>query len=164
MANPNLVTIEDAKIIFRNFMGEEKQYNTKGERNFGVLLDDSDAQKMLEDGFNVKYLKVREDAEEGPLPQAWLPVKVGYKGRPPRVVLITGRGRSNLDESGVGTLDYVDIDHVDLIVNPYNWEVNGKKGITAYLHAIYVTIEEDELQKKYAVDDFDNHHEIPPIS
>ena len=39
---------------------------------------------------------------------------------------------------------------MDLILNPYEWAVNGKTGVKAYLKSIFVTIQEDELERKYA--------------
>lgn len=143
------LTIEDARIIFRNFSGNEGRFNAKGDRNFNVLLDDDLADQMIQDGWNIKYLKPRE---EGDAPQARLEVTVSYnpKTRPPRVVMITSRGRTNLDESTVVILDWAEFETVDLIINPYPWEVNGKSGIKAYLKTIFVTIREDELEKKYA--------------
>ena len=105
---------------------------------------------MAEDNWNVKWLKPREDDEEDAVPQAYLPISVNFKGRPPRIVLITSRGRSNLDEDSVEMLDWVDIINVDLIVRPYEWTVNQKTGIKAYLQSIYVTIEEDALELKYS--------------
>ena len=53
-------------------------------------------------------------------------------------------------KSQVETLDWVDILNVDLIVRPYEWTVNGKSGVKAYLQSIYVTIEEDPLELKYS--------------
>jgi len=107
------------------------------------------AQQMLEDGWNVKYLKPRE---EGDVPQAYLPVAVSYKVRSPLVVMISnnGRSRSNLGEAEIDILDWADIVNVDLMLNPYEWAVNGKSGTKAYLESIYVTIEEDELARKYS--------------
>ena len=146
--NDNTVLMEGVRIIFRNFTGKEGQYNREGDRNFAVLLDEQTAQAMAADNWNVKWLRPRdEDEEENP--QAYLPVSVNFKGRPPRIVLITSRGRTNLDESSVEMLDWADIINVDLIVRPYEWTVNDKSGIKAYLQSIYVTIEEDALEMKY---------------
>jgi hypothetical protein len=104
---------------------------------------------MAEDNWNVKWLQPRGE-EENETPQAYLPVAVNFKGRPPRIVLITSRGRTNLDEDAIEMLDWADIINVDLIVRPYEWNVNGKTGIKAYLQSLYVTIEEDALELKYS--------------
>ena len=144
--NDRNVVMEDMRIIFRNFAGKEGMYNREGDRNFSVLLDDEVATAMAKDGWNVKWLKARE---EGEAEQAYLQVSVNFKGRPPSVVMITSRGRTNLTEDDVELLDWADIRVADLIVRPYDWSVNGKSGIKAYLQSIFVTIEEDALQLKY---------------
>jgi hypothetical protein len=148
-APDNTVIMEGVRIIFRNFSGKEGQYNREGDRNFAVLLDEKTADIMATDGWNVKMLKPRDDEEEA-APQAYLPVAVNFRGRPPRIVMITSRNRTTLDESQVETLDWVDIINVDLIVRPYEWTVNGKSGIKAYLQSMYITIEEDPLEAKYS--------------
>lgn len=148
-ANDNTVLMEGVRIIFRNFAGKEGQYNREGDRNFAVLLDDTVATEMAQDNWNIKWLKPRDDDEEE-APQAYLQVSVNFKGRPPRIVLITSRGRTNLAEEQIEMLDWADIQNVDLIVRPYEWTVNGRSGIKAYLQSIYVTIEEDALERKYA--------------
>lgn len=154
MPQDNTVLMEGVRIIFRNFTGKEGQYNREGDRNFAVLLDEVVANSMAEDGWNIKWLKPRED-DEGEASQAYLQVSVNFKGRPPRIVLVTSRGRTNLDEDSVEMLDWADIRNVDLIVRPYAWVVNEKSGIKAYLQSIYVTIEEDALERKYA--EMDEH-------
>ncbi len=142
MPQENTAMMEGVRIIFRNFSGKEGQYNREGDRNFAVLLNDDVANQMLEDGWNVKWLKPREDSEEEEeAPQAYLQISVNFKGRPPRIVIITSRGRTNLDEDSIEMLDWADITNVDLIVRPYAWNVSGKTGIKAYLQSIYVTIE-----------------------
>lgn len=149
MADDNTVLMEGVRLVFRNFAGKEQQYNREGDRNFAVLLDDNIAEQMLADGWNVKYMKPRED-DEDETQQAYLQVSVGYKGRPPKIVMITSRGRTNIGEDEVETLDWVDILNADLIVRPYEWAVQGKTGIKAYLKSLFVTIEEDALERKYA--------------
>jgi hypothetical protein len=144
-ANDSNVVLEDVRIVFRNFEGREGQYNREGDRNFAVVLDDDLAQHMLKDGWNVKT-----KPEEGDDNFNYLSVAVSFKGRPPTAVLITSRGRTNLDKETIDVLDWIDIKTVDMIIRPYQWAVSGKTGIKAYLHAIYVTMEEDVLQLKYA--------------
>jgi hypothetical protein len=141
------VVLQERRILFRNFSGAEGQYNAKGKRNFNVLLEQDEAVAMKADGWNVKYLMAREEGEED---QPRLEVAVNFAGRnPPLVVLITTRGRTTLTEDMVSLLDWADIIKVDMIIRPYEWEVNGRTGVKAYLKSIYVTIREDELELKY---------------
>ena len=147
MPHEETVTIENARLLFRNFSGKEGQYNRAGDRNFAVLLDDKTAEMLSNADWNVRTLKVRE---EGDAPQPYITVAVSYKGRPPRVVMIGSRGRTDLGEEEVEVLDWVDIANVDLIIRPYEWTVNGKTGVKAYLKSIFVTIDEDDLERKYA--------------
>lgn len=145
---PNQITIEGAEIIFRNFEGKEGPYNAKGTRNFAIILSPDQADAMIRDGWNVKHTNPQE---EGDIPVPYLPVAVNFANRPPRIVTITSTGtRTNLTEDTVEVLDWADILNVDLIINPFAWEVNGKSGIKAYLKSLYVTIQEDELERKYS--------------
>ncbi len=140
--------LENVQITFRNFAGKEGQYNREGDRNFAVLLDEETAAAMEKDGWNIKRLRPRE---EGDVEQAYLSVSVNFKGpRPPRVVMITSKGRTPLTEDLVEFLDYADIKQVDVILNPYSWSVNGKSGVKAYLKSLFVIIQEDYLELKYS--------------
>ena len=55
------------------------------------------------------------------------------------VYLRTGTKKTRLDEENVDIIDSIDILSVDLDIRPYNWEMDGKTGQTAYLTAICVT-------------------------
>lgn len=140
--------IENARIMFRNFGGREQQYNSEGERNFCIFLEPDQAEDLLKRGWNIKYLRAREEDDA---PQAYVQVAVNYKkGRPPRVVIVTSRGRLDLGADEVEMLDYADLKNVDVILNPYEWEVRENKGIKAYLKSAFITINEDELELKYS--------------
>lgn len=149
------VTVEDARLIFKNFAGEEDQYNRKGNRNFGVTLAPEDAVELEKLGWNVKWPKPRDNEEEGSEPlRPHINVTAKYDGpRPPRIFMITNRGRkrTELEEEMVDMLDYADMEEVDLIFSAYHWSLpSGSSGIKAYLKTMYVHIREDELDLKYA--------------
>ena len=146
----NILQIDDARIIYRNFAGEASQFNRAGDRNFSVLIEDEQLANELRDrGWNVKIKQARE---EGDIPFMHLPVKVKFNDRGPSVYLVSGSNRVKLDEETIGMLDNIDILGVDLDIRPFDWEVNGKAGRAAYLQSICVTQDIDRFAQRFEED------------
>lgn len=145
-----ILQIDDARIIYRNFSGVGSKYNREGDRNFAVLIPNQDiANALVEDNWNVKIKPSREDDD---VPFMYLPVKIKFNDRGPTVYLQTGKALNKLDEESVSCLDDVDILTVDLDLRPYDWEVNGKTGRTAYLQSIKVVQQIDRFAARYNED------------
>ena len=139
----DILQIDNARLIYRNFAGAGSKFNREGDRNFAIIIEDQEtANQLAELGWNVK-IKPPRDADDEPF--MFLPVKVKFNDRGPNVYLISGNNRVTLDEDSVECLDDVDILNVDLDIRPYDWEVNGKSGRTAYLQSICVTQEVDRF-------------------
>lgn len=146
--NSGQLVIEDANMVFRNFAGREGMYNREGDRNFCVIIPDYDVvEQMIADGWNIKQLKSREEGVPG---DYYIQVSVGFKGRPPNLVLISSKGRVPLGQHECEILDWIEISKADIIIRPYNWSVNGKTGVKAYLKSLFVTMNEDYLELKYS--------------
>lgn len=144
------VEIEDAELIWRNFSGKAGKFNAEGVRNFNVVIDEEAYNKLSADGWNARMIMPKEDVDPDTPPLYILPVKVSFGKKPPQIQLISSRGRRFLDEDTVGMLDFIDIKTCDVVVNPYNYNVNGKVGVSGYLKSLYVTIVEDRFAGKYA--------------
>ncbi len=142
---PN-VSVENAQIIFRNFTGEPTKFNKDGgKKTFSLKLDEDFANKLREDGWNVKTWEPENSDEV----VYHLPVEVSYNLYPPKIFMISGNKKTLLAEETVAALQYAEFENVDLIIRPYCWEVNGKSGVKAYVKTLYATIVEDEFEKKY---------------
>lgn len=151
MQENGTVTLEGVRIIFLNFEGRETEYNPAGNRNFSVVLPPDIAEHMRRDGWNVKERKRRDEESD---PEFHLSVAVGFKIRPPRLVMINNisKRRTILDEDTCELLDWADILTVDLILRARPWTVRGESGIKAYLKTLFAIINEDVLELKYAED------------
>lgn len=148
MANVNNINIEGANIIWKNFSGERDRFNP-GKRGFSVVIDDTVmADELRQEGWNIKERPLQEGAD--PSEQEWtLPVKLNMN-RYTQVWLIVGNHKTLLDENTVAQLDVVDIIDCDISIRPYEWEMSGRTGITAYVDSMYVTIRENKFAEKYA--------------
>lgn len=142
-----IVQIDDARIVFRNLRGEGSKYNREGDRNFAIIIPNQEiADSLIEEGWNVR---INDPRDEGDAPFMFLPVKVKFNAKGPNVYLRTGNALNKLDEETVGMIDEIDILSVDLDIRPYDWDVNGKTGRTAYLHSMQVTQESDRFADRF---------------
>lgn len=150
----NILQVDDARIIFRNFEGRGDKYNREGDRNFALLIDDQEiADALLEDkneegaSWNVK---IKPPREEGDSPLMYLPIKVKFNNRGPVIWLVSGHRRMRLDEENADILDQIDIRSVSLDIRPYDDEINGKAFRAAYLQSMEVIQEIDRFSARWA--------------
>lgn len=142
-----ILQIDDARIVYRNFSGVGSKFNREGDRNFAVIIPDQEqADALINEGWNVK-IKPPRDEDDSPF--MYLPVKIKFNDRGPNCYLATGTRINRLDEESICCLDDVDILSVDMDLRPYDWEVNGKTGRTAYLQSIKVTQEIDRFASSF---------------
>ena len=139
-----ILQIDDARIVYRNFSGAPSKFNREGDRNFAVVIDDQKiADQLANDGWNIKVKPPREEGDE---PFIILPVKIKFNDRGPIVYIKSANSPlSRLDEESVGMIDNLDILRVDLDIRPYDWDVSGKQGRTAYLQAIRIEHDVDRF-------------------
>lgn len=150
--NGRVLLVEDALIGFRNFSGKAGKYNKEGERSFVVFLEPDIARQLEEQEWNIKWPKPLDGIppeEDTRLP--YFNVKVEFGDWPPKVVMLINDNATLLSEDRVGELDTAELSRVDLEINPYNWSVNGKSGVKAYLRAIYATVDTAGFAAKYGI-------------
>jgi len=169
----NMLEIENAIIIFKNFSGREKTIikggrqvivNEAGKMNFNVVLDPTKSniywngdvvtnpdfgQELAELGFNIiiKAPRNEEDTTE-----YRLPVSLGYNGGiSPELYLVTDHKKVLMDADSVACLDNADIIKADLVINngrPYEAK-DGKMMVKAWCNKGYFTIAQDRFSANY---------------
>lgn len=139
------ITLENVRLVYRNFEGREGQYNRAGSRNFKVVLDEKTGQALADMGFNVR---VNPPREEGDDPFITMKVLVSYRFKKPIVKQITANGMTRLGENELFSLDTAAIQTADVIFTGSHYDYNGG-GTAAYLDKLIVTIKEDRLDEKY---------------
>ena len=150
------VQIDDAQILYRNFSGNKTAFNPAGDRNFCVYVPDGEVDNLVAQGWNVKFTNVKEEGDE---PRPYIPIKLGYQFKAPRVVLITSAGKTPLTEDTVKLCDVAEFKKIDLIFRNYDYDFNGTLGRKAYLKTFVATIFEDELERRYGLNDTETINE-----
>lgn len=171
-APKNVLEINDARIIFRNFKGEGSKFNKEGDRNFAIVIaggtldtgkevlrlsaeEMADALIKDENRFGVGWnVKIKAPREEGDAPFIYLPLKIKFNDRGPQVYLKSGHNRVKLTEETVAMLDDIDIASVDLDVRPYDDEINGRGFRAAYVQSLWVTQEIDRFAARFAEEEY----------
>jgi len=64
MPTKSNITIEGARLVFRNFTGKEGPYNPAGARSTGVLINEDMVDTLRADGWNIKWLKPKNEGDE----------------------------------------------------------------------------------------------------
>ena len=81
----DILQIDDARIVYRNFSGTGSKFNREGDRNFAVVIPDQDmADELVNRGWNVK---IKPPRDEDDAPFMFLPVKIKFNERGPKVYL-----------------------------------------------------------------------------
>lgn len=144
----NIRDIDGRNIRFINFEGKEiPPFNPRGKRNFCIdILDPAFAEELSAEGWNIRYDKNEQRIAEGNTYPPNLKIEVSYNDKVPhpRIMLEQAGNKVWLDENSVGTLDDLEIIRiVEMEVRPYNWEVRGETGVTAYLSKMRIEAARD---------------------
>lgn len=162
MTNARLTRLEGKQIKFRNFAGRPTKFDREGgKKTFAIILSPEEADALSNDGWNVTVPIPKDDSF--PIIPI-INVKVNFTSNyPPEIYVITDEYKTKLTPENVGSLDYAEIEYVDAIISPHEFEKRDGSGwaANAYLKSLYVKIVKDELAEKYSnlIETTDN--EIP---
>lgn len=149
----SVIKIEDEfikNVLFRNLSGAPGTYDKGGSPNFWIVLTDDKARELEELDIRGEHLNIKWKANRDGDLEPRLQLFARYDNFPPNIYKVTSRGMTLLDAETVGTLDYDEILHLDLEINPYKWDrPDGSSGIKAYIKTAYFTIAEDSFADRY---------------
>lgn len=153
--------VDNPYLQWMNFSGTETPNNRKGRRNVCWRIPDPElAQKLAEDGYNVKHHSVRDgyEGEEYDYLQIQLnyrdkdgvPFAEKYPGLVPEVWKVDEDGYAILiGEDGVGFFDNQIITDAVLEFRRYDWNYNRKTGTTACIKRIFLTVKTDPIMSRF---------------
>ena len=137
------LSLDDVKLVKRNFSGKTDDYNDRGERTCLIVIDSVLAEQkgfdsveamvaaLQEDEWKVGWFKQKDEDDER---EAFLPVKAVYGDRKqPNIYIRAGKTSTLLTDETVGSLDYAEIEKVDVILLRHFWTYNGRNGYNNYI-------------------------------
>lgn len=151
--NRKLMDVQNARIMFKNFAGNESEYNRKGDANFALVVANPEvAEQLANEGWNVKIWTPKNGGD----PIQYVRVNSTFNEYGPRIFIIDNNGMipsTPISAEEAGLLDRADIAYIDLTISPYHWERNIRgehsEGISAYLKEMYVTLNRSPFESRY---------------
>lgn len=138
------VFVENTKFIFEtNFSGDPERDNYGSTaRRANIIISQELADKLSDEGFNVKATKPREGEEEGFIPKYFVKVQANYDSDwPPKIYLVPdNEAPIELDENTIGRIDKVYVTNVNCVLNPYYSQRNNTWSL--YIQTMYVEFSE----------------------
>ena len=169
-------SVDNARIIWTNFAGVEKDFNHSGKRNFVWAIPDvlnfrdgqisglELAQRLAGEGYNIKHRSSRDglDGEEFD----HVRIDISYetaKGQPieeinpdwyPRIYLLDDNNCAlEITRDGIGMLDGKRILYAYFEFRPCPWNFNNKTGTAAKLKRIFLNVRKDPLADRFRIID-----------
>ena len=162
------LSIEGAIIIWTNFEGRPTKFNPAGgKRTFVLVLTDTVAEELRNEGWNIK---TREPREEGEDPLFFTEIVINMDSKfPPKVVLYSefnGKKSANkLTSETIRQLDSINIANVDVIIHPYEHNFSSVANVKGYANALYITQAPDSnfggKYAEYEMGGVDSDDDIP---
>ena len=154
MAENKFIFIENTRPIWTtNFSGDpaRDRFGSTA-RKVSIIIPSADqARDMIDEGFNVKMTKPREDADSDFAPEYYISVNINYDSNwPPKIYLVSGDAEPVLlDEDSVNGLDYCRIKNINAVLNPYNNPNTHRNSL--YVQTMYVEqdVESDPFASRY---------------
>lgn len=149
-----LVRIDNTRFIWKtNFSGDpDRDAFGNRKRQVSIIIPDVEqARDLIDEGFNVRTTKPREDDGEEFVPDYYVKANINYDSDyPPKIYLVSGRNRPRLlDEESVGMLDKIRIENVRTVLSKYLSKRYGTKSL--YVKTMYVEqgLEDDPFASMY---------------
>lgn len=153
MAKANEVNITDGIIAYSNFSGRPTKYNPEGGvRTVTFVLPADLAKDLISDGWKVREQLV--DPESGET-RFLMDCKFTFRTREGKLrnlkmfMVYDDNKLVQVTEDNVDVLDRSSITSADAVISAYHWEFGGKTGITPYISALYLKIQENPIEAKY---------------
>lgn len=174
----DLVNIENAQILrgsFRNFSGRKDSYNMSGKRMFSVSLEGMEdlKEELLKIGYVIKVSEPRPELlEKDPTrkPLEFITIGINCPGdhddnpqwnsRWDSKIYIKTSGGVNpepLNNRTIHMLDDAEIIEANIRIRPFTWKMPPEKdgkvkyGYKPMVDKMYITIKEDDFDKKYGM-------------
>lgn len=168
----NNVYIENTRFIFdTNFAGDPNRdkYGSDARKANLVIPDISIARQLIDEGYNVKMTKPRDDDDDEFIPTYYISIKLSYRDRngelkrwPPKVIFIEDDFVTELTEETVDRIDYAWVERVNVVLNKY--ESDRGKSLYVKTLEVFQRSDDDPILARYRNRECEMHDDSDDVN